>query len=146
VEARHQLPPAHGALHKFSSPAQLEPFWSQTPLTFGDGMTSHPAILETDGVFTEESLPSPMSGEPVGGIIALDGSDWSNELRSKPGTESELSLKGTNGRPCRRCFQMAYGAGMRPWPMMGSRISASTPFEKENGLSLSTALNTGTDG
>ena len=53
---------------------------------------------------------------------------WSSHALWNPGTSC-----------LRLFFHTAYGAGIKPWPMMGSRISARTPFENANGFSLSTS-------
>ena len=47
---------------------------------FSVGATSRPDLLETEGPFTQESRPGRNFGEAVGGIFALDCSDWSNGL------------------------------------------------------------------
>ena len=56
---------------------------------------------------------------------------WSSHALWNPGTSC-----------LRRFFHTAYGAGMRPWPMIGSRISARTPLLNAKGFSLSTSRTT----
>ena len=56
------------------------------------GGTSPSDLLEIEGLVTQGSRPGRSAGYLVGGIFALDGSDWSNGLRyhnfdTKPDTE-----------------------------------------------------------
>jgi len=55
-------------------------------------VTSHAAILEIEGLFTQESRPGRTVGESIGGIREMDRSDWSNGIRyhifyTRPDTE-----------------------------------------------------------
>jgi len=45
------------------------------------GVTCHPYLLETEGLFTQGWRPGRSFGEPVGGILETDSSDWSNGIR-----------------------------------------------------------------
>ena len=65
------------------------------------GLTGQVHLLGIEGLFTQESRRGRSSGYLVGGIFALDGSDWSNALRyhnfdTKPDTEFKAP-------PRRRC-------------------------------------------
>jgi len=58
------------------------------------GVTSQAEILRIGGLFTQGWRPGPTVGESVGGILDMDSSDWSNEIRyhtfyTRPDTESE---------------------------------------------------------
>jgi len=56
------------------------------------GVTCHPYLLETEGLFTQGWRPGRTVGESVGGIFEMDSSDWSNGIRyhtfdTRPDTE-----------------------------------------------------------
>ena len=56
------------------------------------GVTSHPYLLEIEGLFTQGCRPGRTVGESVGGIFGMDSSDWSNGIRyhtfdTRPDTE-----------------------------------------------------------
>jgi hypothetical protein len=45
------------------------------------GVTSHPYLLEIEGLFTQGSRPRRTVGESVGWISEMDSSHWSNRIR-----------------------------------------------------------------
>jgi len=58
-------------------------------------VTSHPYLLDIEGLFTHGSRPGRTFGESVGGIINLDNSDWSYGIRyhithTRPDTEFDF--------------------------------------------------------
>ena len=60
------------------------------------GGTSPSDLLEIEGPVTQGSRPGRSAGYLVGGIFALDGSDWSNGLRyynfdTRPDTEFNVT-------------------------------------------------------
>jgi len=59
-------------VHSFPFPAQLK-------LSVGDTIVPDP--LETEGLLTQGLRGGRTVGEPVGGILELDSSDWSNGIR-----------------------------------------------------------------
>ena len=63
-------------------------------------MTSHPYLLDIEGLFTQGWRPGRIVGKTVGGILKMDSSDWSNGIRyrivfTRPDTEVKR-LRGTN--------------------------------------------------
>jgi len=61
-------------------------------------MTSHPYLLEIEGLFTQGWRPGRTVDESVGGIFEMDSSDWSNGIRyhtfdTRPDTEFKPSLR-----------------------------------------------------
>jgi hypothetical protein len=61
------------------------------------GVTSHPYVLESEGLFTQGWLPGRTVGKSVGGILEMDSSDWSNRIRyhtvdTRPDTEFNAAL------------------------------------------------------
>jgi hypothetical protein len=61
------------------------------------GVTGHAAILEIEGLFTQGSRPGRTLAESVGGIFAMDSSDWSNGIRyhifdTRPDTEFKWAV------------------------------------------------------
>jgi len=68
------------------------------PLKLSVGVTSHPYLLEFEGLFTQGWRPDRTFGESVGVIFVMDSSDWSNGIRypifdTRPDTEFKVSLK-----------------------------------------------------
>jgi len=56
------------------------------------GVTSHPYLLEIEGLFTQGWRPGRTVGESVGGMFKMDSYDWSNGIRyhtfdTRPDTE-----------------------------------------------------------
>ena len=68
----------------------------KSPLKLSVGVSSHPYLLEIEGLFTQGWLPGRTVGESVGGIFEMDSSDWSNGIRyhtfdTRPDTEFKVS-------------------------------------------------------
>jgi len=60
------------------------------------GVTCHPYLLETEGLFTQGWRPGRTFGESVGAISEMDSSDWSSGIRyhtfvTRPDTEFKSS-------------------------------------------------------
>jgi hypothetical protein len=71
------------------------------PVKLSVGVTGHPYLLESDGLFTEGWRPGRTFGKSVGVIFALDCSDWSNSLPyhkfdTRPDTEFKSINEGEN--------------------------------------------------
>jgi hypothetical protein len=65
---------------------------TRTDIKLSVGVTCHPDLLETEGIFAEGWRPSRSVGESVGGILEMDCSDWSNgiwypTIDTRPDTE-----------------------------------------------------------
>ena len=78
--------PAHrlGALppgRAWSRAATHPLFGLKWALKISVGVTSHPDLLEIDGLFTQGWQTGRTSGESVGGMFEMDSSNWSKGIR-----------------------------------------------------------------
>jgi hypothetical protein len=73
-------------------------YWLSLPRSLSD-------LLETEGLLSQPSRRSRTVGEPVGGILEMDSSDWSNGIRyhifdTRPDTEFKVEGSGTSRHDC----------------------------------------------
>ena len=89
------------------------------------GVTSHPHLLEIEGLLTQGSRPGPTSGESVGGMFEMDSSDWSSGIQYHTFvTRSDIEFADPRARWA--CAAADGSAPTDPPPRIRSHRSAPT--------------------